>query len=92
MDIEQESRSHISVVLTRVFDVYFSRHSLHHIRQEDHSSIDVAITYGQNLIFGDHAVDDLDMRRTSTMTVSFKHSAGTLQMASNAFLNVRQGK
>lgn len=91
-NITQRTRSQFSLVLINVFDVYFDQYSINAFHQEDHSLFDIWIKYGNNLIFEDDSVQNIDIWRSSLMRVGFQYSSGALQLATNAFSDINEGK
>jgi hypothetical protein len=92
INITQRAQSKLSIIITNSSDVYFTQQSLKNFHQEDRSFLDIWIKYGKNLIFDDNAIQNIDIWRSSIMRIGFQHSYGTLQMATNAFANINEGK
>ena len=65
--------------------------SLKNFHQEDRALLDIWIKYGKNLIFEQNSIQNIDIWRSSIMRIGFQHSYGTLQMATNAFVNINEG-
>ncbi|CAF4920221.1 unnamed protein product, partial [Rotaria sp. Silwood2] len=42
--------------------------------------------------FEDNAIQNIDIWRSSILRIGFQHSYGTLQMATNAFVNINEGQ
>jgi hypothetical protein len=91
-NISQRAQSKLSIVITNSLDTYFTHDSLNHFHQEDRSLLDIWIKYSKNLIFEDNAIKNIDIWRSSVMRIGFQHSYGTLQMATNAFVNINEGE
>ncbi|CAF3292890.1 unnamed protein product [Rotaria socialis] len=91
-NISQRAQSKLSITITNSLDVFFTNQSLNYFHQEDRSLLDIWIKYGKNLIFADYAIQNIDILRSSTMRIGFQHSSGTLQMATNAFVNINEGQ
>ncbi|CAF2765458.1 unnamed protein product [Rotaria sp. Silwood2] len=92
VNISQRAQSKLSIIITNSLDVYFTRQSLNYFHQEDRSLLDIWIKYGKNLIFEDNAIQNIDIWRSSILRIGFQHSYGTLQMATNAFVNINEGQ
>ncbi|CAF4724445.1 unnamed protein product [Rotaria sp. Silwood1] len=92
INISQRAQSKLSIIITNSLDVYFTHQSLNYFHQEDQSLLDIWIKYGKNLIFEDNAIQNIDIWRSSIMRIGFQHSYGTLQMATNAFVNINEGQ
>ncbi|CAF0811119.1 unnamed protein product [Rotaria sordida] len=92
INISQRAQSKLAIFITNSLDVYFSHQSLNYFHQEDRSLLDIWIKYGKNLIFEDNAIQNIDIWRSSIMRIGFQHSYGTLQMATNAFVNINEGQ
>ncbi|CAF1556077.1 unnamed protein product [Adineta ricciae] len=91
-NINQKLQSKLAVSITNSYDVYFARYALNNLHQEDRSFVDIWMKYGQNLIFEDYAINNIDINKASILRIGFQYSRGTLQMATNAFLNVNEGQ
>lgn len=91
INISQRAQSQLSIVITNSLDVYFTNQSLNYLHQVDRSLLDIWIKYGKNLIFEDYSIQNIDIWRSSIMRIGYQYSYGTLQMATNAFLNINEG-
>ena len=91
-NISQRTQSKLAIVIMNSLDVYFTHDSVNNFHQEDRSLLDIWIKYGKNLIFENNAIRNVDIWRSSIMRIGFQHSYGTLQMATNAFVNINEGK
>jgi len=76
-----------------LFDIYFSSYSFNNISQTNQSTIEISTEHIQNLIFDDYAIQTNDDKsRSSSIKIAFEHSRGTLQMSTNTFSLINNGK
>ena len=80
------------MVMINTLDVYFAEQAISNFHQEDRSLLDIWVRSGRNLIFEDYAIENVDIWRSSLMRIGFQYSSGTLQMATNAFMNINEGR
>lgn len=92
LNVTQRGQSKFAFILINLFDVYFDEQSITYFHQEDQSFFDIWIKYGNNLIFEDNAIQNIDIWRSSVMRVGFQYSSGALQIATNAFSDINEGK
>lgn len=91
-NVSQTAQSKLSVIVRNSHDVHFASRSMTNIRQQDRSLLDLWIKSGRNLIFEEKAIENVDLQRSSILTIGYLHSNGVLQMDTNAFANVNEGK
>jgi hypothetical protein len=92
LNISQRAQSKFSLLLVNTLDVHFDQQSINYVRQEDRSLLDIWIKYGKNLVFDDRSVQNIDIWRSSFMRIGFQYSSGRLQIATNAFSHINEGK
>lgn len=91
INISQRAESTLAISTFNSLDVYFTKQSLIDFRQQDRSFLDIWIRHGKSLIFEDNSIQNIDIWRSSILRIGFQHSSGTLQMATNAFSNIKEG-